>query len=429
MKKWINTIIDYIVVITQISFGISIIPYIIYDNINPFPLAIFLNALLVFFALFLRFGNEIYFKKSILFFPPIFALFTLMVIQIISGVINQNTSSFFSSIILIFNFLVFIIYIVSLFEYNYKKVNYNFDKAFYNTAKPYVHFALLNLVLVLLASLLIVTGYTVPFTNNISDLYINLLGNNVSTGTVYFMPGWISIQTMNERLIGGIGTLSGLTHEPHVFGYLVIPSLFIILSQVKKKSTALIISLIYLLAGIISFSTTTLLVLAILIFIWFFLRRNYLIIPFVFIFYFLVKIFAIDIPIFITIKEYTFNKLFDDTSSMDYSTNKITNIILPKTFFGDGVLLIGNPKEGNAGFFSAIFYIYFYVTIMIEIAKNFFFKTSNKKIFIGFALLYFFLHGFKLSSSVFAMPYTIFFLVLLWLYKAYSKDRILLIDP
>jgi hypothetical protein len=284
-----------------------------------------------------------------------------------------------------------------------------------------VTFAFFNVAIVLLSALLQLTGMLTPFSNNIDNLFTQLLISNTTTGTHYFMPGWLSIQTMNSRLGILLGTLTGWTHEPHVFGYLVFPSLFFILGRLSnKKILASFIIISFAIAGIFSFSVTTFLVVTIIVVVKMLADRRYIIMLAILMIFLGLVIFNYEIGIIKTITDYSLMKVTSNTSSMDYSANHIEDILLPNSILGDGVLLIGSATHKNGGLFTSIFYVLFYASLLIETFKLIF-SRKRESVYVGLAFLYFALHSFKLSSSVFAMPYTFYFLIMMALYKKYSR--------
>lgn len=426
MKRLLNIFIDYFVIITQISFGVSIVPYILYDRVTPFSLSLGINAALVFLLMLVRFGGKFLTSIAIKMSTEMLIVFILLFLQLISGLVREDISGFYISIILTCNFYIFYRYINYLFIYNLKRTNNNFYIAFFNTTEPYIYFAFFNVLSVIIVSILIPLGIISPFSNNIDHLFINLLGNNVSTGTQYFMPGWLSIQTFDPRLgIEFLGTLSGWTHEPHVFAYLVFPSLFFWLAKIKKMQWRVSLVVVYSVSGLISFSTTAFLTILLILLIILVFNKKQAILALILILFFMLS--NIELDIIKGITDYSVNKLTENTSSLDYSANKINDILIPKTLFGNGVLLIGSSNDKNAGFFSSIFYILFYITIFVNIFKKILvdrkYFQNNFVLYIGLAILYFFIHGFKLSSSVFAMPYTILFIALLNIYNDYKHPK------
>ncbi|MBK8946933.1 MAG: hypothetical protein IPM32_16915 [Ignavibacteriae bacterium] len=404
--------------------NMSILPYVIYDNFEPFNLVLLVNGVAMILLIFVRFKGKPKSIKSLFRFVPLKIFFLLLFFQFLSGVVKLDIVYIGAPIIFSFNFIVFLYYILNIFE-QYKIFNKLDFVAFTKGNSFYIIFALFNITIVILSAFLQIFGVLVPFSNSINHLFPNLLISNIVEGsTFYYMPGWLSIQTLDSRLGFIFGTLTGWTHEPHVFAYLVFPSLFLLLAQYyNDKSKSIIIILCFTIAGIFSFSVTALLSITVVLLIKFFVDKNYLIVTTIFLIFLIFSLYSYQMEILDTIWDYTLLKLNYNTSSLEYSTNKISNILFPKSFFGDGVLLLNKSNYKNAGAFASILYLLFYFSLFKSVFKIIFSKLQQNT-YIGFAFLYFILHGLKLSSSVFAMPYTAYFLGIMAVYHVnFTKKR------
>ena len=416
-RKLTNWLIDLLVIVVQISANMTIIPYYIYANFEPFRLVPLVNALLTLILLLMRFRGKIYPIKTIFSYYPLKFFLLLIFFQFLSGISKQEVSYILAPIIFAVNFFVLLIYVNNMYEYNIRNSPTS-NSAFFKSNSIYTSFALLNVGLVLISVIFYITGVLVPFTNSINHLYPQLLGSNIDFGgAYYYMPGHLSIQLPDSRLGFSWGTLSGLTHEPHVFGYLVFPSLFLLLSKYAKNrliSNFLIVT--FAIAGLLSFSVTTFLVISAIFVIKFIGDKAYFKLIVVSTIFFGLSIINFNVEILDSIGKYTYMKISTNTSSIHYTANKIESILYPKTILGDGVMLLGKTtEERNGGFFTSILYILFYISIFVSLFKIIF-SNNRQNSLVGLAFLYFILHGFKLSSSVFAMPYTIYFLTLMAIY-------------
>ncbi|HHX67811.1 MAG TPA: hypothetical protein GX708_07125 [Gallicola sp.] len=287
----------------------------------------------------------------------------------------------------------------------------------YEVNKYYIYFAAFNVLLIYLSILLQSIGLIKPFTNDVSSMYPALLGNNVETGQVYYMPGWISLQQNTIRIFDFIpfGLLLGWTHEPHVLSFLVIPSAFLILAKQNNPNRWSILYLILCgLAFIFAFSVTSTLVLFVSFILFLMVSKPKQKITLGIIFLIFIIIFTVTNLNFSLFYDYIKLKTFENTSSLDYSVNNISKIIFPNSIFGNGVLLLKskNDTQVDAGILSAFFYILLYVSLIIKSLKLIF-KYKQKYLYYGLALIYFILHGLKLSSAVLAYPYMYYFMIIL----------------
>lgn len=424
MKNFVNNIIDFYVIIVQISFKMTIIPYFLFSK---FPynwnLILLLNGLILFGLLFVRFGFKIYSIKRILHFEPMICFFLLLFFQFISGVIKMDLNYIIFPLILIFNFIVFIIYINNLFKFKTNKIKSIIDlkKHYFKLISSYTFFSVFQAFIVVLSGVLILSNLIPLLGNDINHLFSELISSNVDVGTQYYMPGWLSIQTTNIRLDAiNLGTLSGWTHEPHVFTYLIIPAIFFIMAKYQYKSILFKfgICLLFIIASLFSFSVTSIIALSILFLLKQFTSLKFLFVSFITISICVIIINQLEIEIFNNIYDYIYNKLFNDTSSADYTSNKLSQILIPQNVFGDGILLLSLDTIKSAGVVSTLLYLLFYFLLF---KKLFYFIKSNSQFhsLMGMGFMYFFLHGLKVSSSVFAMPITIYMLTILSIYYSY----------
>ncbi|OFY51435.1 MAG: hypothetical protein A2W85_09860 [Bacteroidetes bacterium GWF2_41_31] len=417
MFKKIFSIIDFLVIVIQLSINISIVPYIIlgsFQSNNFIYLIIGLGTLAI---LLIRFKGKIYPFMALLRFPPMTFFFLLLFFQLISFVVELDFYHFGAVIVITFNQVVFLMYINNLFLA--KRNSIDVIASFTNLNLYYVNFALFNVFAVLISILLQLFKIIKPFTNNINDLFPSLLSSNTMSGQHYYMPGWISLQTGESRLGFVFGNLTGWTHEPHVLGYLIFPSLFFLLAKYTNRlNLFIIIIVLFTIVGLISFSVTSFSCLLIIMFFKLLSDKKYITGSIVFLLIFIYSIIILNRDLGETILSYTSDKYTYNTSSAEYSGNKIMNIVIPNSIFGNGILLISEKPDKNAGSFAAIFYLAFYSSLLFK-TMQIIFSNNKRNVYYGFAFLYFILHSLKLSSSIFVMPYTIYFLGLMAIYNKY----------
>jgi hypothetical protein len=414
-------LIDLYVIIVQISFHMTIIPYFIFDGFEPFNLVLLLNSFICVILYFIRFKKKLIFPKEILRKTPFVFLFILLFFQLLSGFSKMEIDYVGVAIVFSINFLVFIIYLKQLFLAKLRLTN-DFNQAFFKFTSYYMYFGLFNVFLVLVSFFLTTIGLISKTSNDISDIFPQLFGNNVSVGAEYYWPGWLSITTQYSRLFSNIGTLSGWAHEPHVFCYLIFPSMFLFLAKYYNNNLVKYLILIsYFLAALLSFSVTSFISILLVFSFNLILDRKFIIPLVLLLFAFYSSNYLNKNPVFNKLIETTERKISpnENTASLDYSTNRISYLINPDSIFGDGILLSSKTEITSGGFFTTVFYILFYVSIFIRIFKI---SIYNKEgLYVGLAFLYFTLHSFKLSSSVFAMPYTIYIITIMCIYELYRN--------
>ena len=416
-------LVDLYVIIVQISFHMSIIPYFIFDGFEPFNLVLLLNAFICVVLYLIRFKKRLIFPNEILRYTPFVFLFILLFFQLLSGFSKMEIDYVGVAIVLSINFLVFIIYLIQLFLAKLHLTN-DFKQAFFKFTSYYMYFGLFNVFLVLASYFLITIGLISRTSNEVSDFFPHLFGNNVSVGAEYYWPGWLSITTQYSRLFADLGTLSGWTHEPHVFCYLIFPSMFLFLAKYHNNILLkYFILIIFFFAALVSFSVTSFLVILFVFSFKLMLDKKFLLTIVLLLFAFYSSNYLNENPVISRLIETTANKIqpTSESGSLNYSTNRINHLISPDSILGDGVLLSSKTKITSGGFFTTVFYILFYVSIFIRIFKI---SIYNKQgLYVGLAFLYFTLHSFKLSSSVFAMPYTIYIITIMFIYELYRNKQ------
>ena len=417
-ESTILRLIDLYVIIVQISFQITIVSYFIFDGFEPFNLVLLLNAFICIILYFIRFKQRMIFPKGILLYPPILVFFILLFFQLLSGINKMELDYIGVGIVYAINFIFFIIYLQQLFLAKCSLTN-DINQSFFKFISYYIYFGIFNVLIVIISAVSLSFNLISKNSNSIDDLFPNLFSNNVLSGTEYFMPGWMSITTQYSRLFSDFGTFTGWTHEPHVFCYLVFPTLFLILAKYHyNKRMKVIILCFYLIAFLLSFSVTSLIVLICILLFYLLIKKKFFTSIIMVALLIICSSYLIENIAINNILSFTTDRLIDDKRSLSASSAGISSILIPETIFGDGVLLATKETIKNAGFFAAIFYVIFYLSIFISILKISI-RKEPKNIYIAMAFLYFTLHSFKLSASVFAMPYTIYILTIMAIYEIY----------
>ena len=427
MKNLFNKLIDFYVIIIQVSIKITIIPYFLYSEFPyNWSLIHLLNGVIISLLLIVRFNFKIYPFKKIFKSGPIICFFLLLFFQFLSGIAKGDFNYIIFPVIISFNFIVFIIYLNNLFLDNVRRITSpnGIISNYFNFSSSYMLFTGFQVVLVVISAILVIGNIIPLFDNNINHLYEELIGDNVRTGTQYFMSGFSSIQTPNIRLDSvGFATFTGWSHEPHVFTYLTIPALFFYLSKYQfQRNIIIIVCLLFLLASLLSFSVTSLLALIVVFVIKLAVKPKSIFFAISLILVTGIVLSQFQFELLADIFNYTFNKLFDDTSSAEYSSSRIIQILIPRTVFGDGVLLLSMDSVKSAGLFTSIIYFTFYFLIFKQ-SFNVIKSKNEAHSFVGMGIMYFFLHGLKLTSAVFAMPYTIYMLTIFSIFNIYVYNH------
>lgn len=427
LKNIKNYFLDFFIIVFQSTFHITIVPYVVLGSLQNSQFVFLYMAIITILLAIVRFGKRMTFSLKIVSFFPMKMFIVLLVLQLISTFAQMNLIHFGAVCIIIFNFLIFYFYLNNMYlEYKRESVNI-IDK--FNLF--FCCFTVLNVLLVILAAVLMSNKFIAPFTNQIDDLFPALLGDNVEIGTAYYMPGWLSVQTPDQRLnVGNLGSLYGWSFEPHTFCYLIIPAMFFILGCAKiSYKIKIILSGLFVTAFLFSFSVTALisliLVLCVVAIIDFFKRgRVYflLLVGILFVFMYL------ELDIVMDMYQYFLLKTVVATHNVDYSLERLQAILVPKTILGDGVMLLSNSIEEitsrNAGIFSAFFYLMFYGSLILFSIKLIM-SNERQRAFYGCGCLYFLLHSFKLTASVFSMPYTLYIIMLMHVLKdSYTPEQV-----
>lgn len=360
-------------------------------------------------------------RSEILSFSPIKFIIILLSLQICISFFHFSIKHVGASLLFLVNNIVFAVFIYSLLRNDLSK-----------SQRGYKFFGLYNILIVFLTFVLIELSIVAPFSNDVSGMF-DIFAGNVENGAVYYWPSWLSIQTADPRVVPNMGTLMGLTFEPHVFCFLFVPAFFFILADLKNRRS-LALSLVFVAIGIValllSFSVTSFLALG---FVMMFNtikeimhNRNYKYLFGLFIVGVIVLIYR-DVLIESFVNEYVQNKLVENTGSLDYSSERFSALVLPTTLFGNGIMMypfgdvtyeLNDFSSLDVGAINTLFYVLFIISFFYYSVKLVFTKSSVSSL-AGCGILYFFFHSFKLTNSVLVMPCTIYILCILY---AYLKD-------
>lgn len=402
---------DFAVIILQISRGLTIIGS-GFDDILPIPYGIGWLCFMT-LAYFIRFGTQSNYMQEKE--KGIFKLFFIIYFfDILQSLFLGNSSGFVRIITLLYLYF-FLKYLFALYK------DGGFDISV--ITRPYVGLSLYNVGVVLLSAILILMGVISPTSNQLSSN--SLLYDNVVNGrTEYFFPGYLSVCTLNSRVLidFGIPMLTGLSHEPHVFCMLILPSLFLLFGKRSSMLVKIGILLSYLLVMVVATSTTAFLCFSVVIIIeeiWSMLiGKNSKFQAFV----------IIGIIVFVVIKGQLVSNLIVEmmverttagsasSGSMDYSAATLEYVVTPDSFFGSGNLPGGVGKKvlnSQIGFVTCILDLALYTWMLIMVFRNITSKNKYKH-YVGMAVLYFSIHLLKLSYAIITYPFFLFMLFVIW---------------
>ena len=404
-------ILDLIVVVVNLTYHLSILGCFTIDLFpGDFP---YLKLTVPLFLIYLfRFGAKFSFISQIIKRRYLSLWILFFIFEAFQAIIVSGTIGFFLNIV----------YYVLMWEYLYGIYKENNTLNRYDRlCIPLECYTVYNCVVVFAAALLIFTGVLDMFDNPVSDVFNIFRENHENNHTDYYFPGHLSICVPSTHILAflGIPMLEGLSYEPHVLSYSIIPAWFLLQSSIKDKAPIYkYLSYFLLLTTIcISTSATAVICLFITIFfdtIWFCTRKGD-IRPLVIIVLLILLISMFLAPLYEELNEYMTNKIGKEDGSRDYSENNLKYILYASGVLGRGIVnnhsgyeLIGD----NIGYISSLFIISLYIISVYKSIKLILSADYNMH-YVGLACLYFWLHSLKLGVQAFSYPYFLFFIFIL----------------
>ena len=350
-----------------------------------------------------RFGLCFQFKK-LMTRSFILVVFLLIYFFDIFQAIFADPLSSLARLFCAINMFLFMAYVYNLIIYS----NDNRISAIQKISRPYIYFALYNVVIVILAAFLIGAGIISATDNEIAVNSITRV--DVEAGQVYYFPKYISIVTSNSRLFSlqGIPMVTGLSHEPHVLNYFLIPSFFILLSINKFQKYKFLVYGVMFITLLFATSTTVLVCLGLMFVIdsiWSIIinRKLVNIIPMVLLVAVILYFGGTALEL---LQSEFIRKTVQDTDSMGYSQNILEYLLSPETLFGEG----NAPRQfgytmttGNVGFVTFILDVSFFISILFCSLKLVFNRDSSIH-YLGLASLYCILHTLKVPILFYSYP-------------------------
>lgn len=393
-------LIDYIVIIIQFGYHLSILSSFV---MMPYHIGIVAFMLLAYLIRFKRMVDPFKFIFSSRLFVIFLIICLFDIVQFLVTDIGLGLGKFVMTI----NFIVFANYLNEL--YNSLPINKKDE-----VLKPFVVYGVYNVIAIVIAAILIFLGV---LSANSNPVAFSLMEDNLSNGSNYFFPGYLSIAIDVNRVLANIPVLTGLSHEPHVICFLVLPVVFLLIGKVKSLYGRFVI---YALTGVIlvvSMSTTAIFSFIIVLFvelIWSFGRTgkvsNIILLALVL---FLSATYFIEV--LTDTQLFMMNKIDTDTGSLNYSENLLKYVVTPKGFLGTGNKGVGNFFEGadsQIGFVTSFLDVLFYILIAVKTIKMVY-SRDNITHYVGMACMYFAIHLLKVSFLVFNYPYLVFIMFII----------------
>ena len=413
MNKRVSAkILDWVFIIINVTSSFSIIGVLLFDRI---PIPVFVSQFVLnLFMYLLRWKPTFPFLSQV---PRSFLLSVFFLIYFFDIIQNIfiNPPFALARIVVFFNIFLFLNYLFNL----YKRPNES--GGFITVSEPYCAYCVYNVAVVVIAGALIFMGLLNPESNLIVSN--SLMADNLAEGQSVYWPGHLSIAIGNSRLLGAWGipvTLTGLSHEPHVLNFLILPSLFFIKAYKKYDKWFWPLIALYVFSLFMSFSTTALgaLLVAVFIdFIWQIVvkRKNG---------FFLVIILSALVLIWINnrigiislIHDEIVRKTVDQTGSLEYSSSMLKYIVTPSTLLGTGNIPPSktNLSSLSIGFVSSILDILFYIALVVNALKLVYSKDVSKH-FIGIGCAYMLIHMLKVNILAFNYCYLAFIVFILYM--------------
>ena len=420
VSPW-KKILDFGVVMVSSVAMISLVRFITYDIIPlPYGLGAFLFLLVAFIV---RFKGK---TKPITYFTnnrSVLALLFLFVWEIAQGVLfSDNMGQPVTVLFFIGSGFISVHYLNNLIHET-ESIDY--------ILKLFCIYAFYNIAAIMLSGILMITGVLSP-TSNPMEINAMIKDNVLNNGVSYYFPGYLSVVSTttnlesNIRLTSFIGLpiFNGLSHEPHVLAYAIVPGLLLSLYAYRTKKSITYLVFASLLA-LIFFSTsmtaiasiTTVFIMHIL---WMIVigrnkRSGILFILFIILFFVVIS----GTEFFSNFMDFVTLRTDVDDGSSKASQNALSYIYQPKQLLGSGIFAgFFAASNQQVGYISSFLIILFYLFFVVMAIKNIMSKDGLCHT-VGLAVLYYALHSLKMGVSMFVYPMLIFFVFLL----AYTERK------
>lgn len=407
--------IDWLVIILNVSYHLTMVKVYTFDllPLQPFITLLFFTAICYIFR-FKSASLKISRKQNLI----LIVFFSIYFFDVLQCMVWEPLSALLRLITAI-EIFIFLAYLYQLWN-----INESYADNVSRITKPYVYFCLYNVAVVLIVAFLSFSGIINPESNPIGPNSLTKV--DAESGQIYYFPYYLSLTTSSFRILGSMGLpmITGLTHEPHVFCFLVLPSLFLILAYREWGNIKYAIYFVYFLVFIINFSTTALMALSAVLFtemMWLITkkRRMSAIIPAVVV----IALFVMYAGEIIDLmSDEVVRKTVDSTSSMEYSTRMLKYMISPHFILGSGNMPHDLQHNANADIglitflLDAVLVLYIvYTAVKMTLSRN------ERVHYIGMACMYLLIHSTKTNMLNFNYPYFALFMFVMAVFFSYTK--------
>ena len=416
--------IDYVIIILEAVYFLSVLPSFTIDVILPLPHASNLAFLMVLFY-FIRFKGSFLLLRNIGKYPLIIIYLIIVFFDTLQNLIMHFSTGLVVAVFFV-NVFFFLEYLYSLSEECHKK-----NQPTVTALSPYKVYSYYNVFVIIFTAILVilglltVTAYPMP--------KIDIIADNVAAGQTYYFPGYLSVATQTNRIFEKdiIPMLTGLSHEPHILALLIVPSFFLSFTKNNKPLNKVILYISYLLVIVIGQSVTAIgfFLLAIAFeFIWLFVvRKNYSSVIVLALMALLIVFKAGSILDGITamMMEKAGGDAISGEGSFGYTMQMLNYVISSTSLIGYGNYPTGAGFElmsCSPGYITGLLDILFFILFVIKLVRLLTSKIPYYH-YIGLACLYFALHSLKVSFLIFHYPIMTLFLFLLAVTDKEHKEK------
>lgn len=407
---------DYLVIILEISYNLSILKVITFDVINiPINIGLVLFMIICFFIRFKNYNGIDKYLGSYIFK----GLILLYLVDVFQSIILGRLDGF-GHLVYLINSFFFFCYLCKLYIGTGENLSV--------CLKPYYLYCYYNVFVILLAVLLIGIGAISATSNLMAEN--SLISTHTDLGGEHYFPGYLSLSTQDARILADydIPMLTGLSHEPHVLNYLIIPCFFFVQSYIKSFFVKVLNYFLFGSILVVAMSSTAIICFLITIIIdsvySIIISKNkgslFALIAIVI----LIIVFGSNLVELIQ-QEVVAKATSDNSQSLGFTSAMLYYIVTPSGLFGYGNL---PPEFGykissfNIGIITSIMDLVFYGTVLFLTFKLIFTK-DNATHYIALGIMYFLLHNLKVNIMCVSYPYFIFIVSILVIISTNSKTK------
>lgn len=423
---------DCIVILFQLCCNLSLVHAFVFDII-PLSTGNVNLTLFMLFAYLLRFGPRFRFISQIRKNNQLIFLWIIVLLwEVLQGTLFFMEPYAMKGGIMLIDYIFFMEYLYGLVKEKYTK------DGLFDISRVYCFYDAYSVLIVCISAILFSVGFFDPGSNPIP--VNSLTRGNVAEGgiNVYTFPGYLSVAVPEARLLDAfnIPMLSGLSHEPHVYHYSILPAFFLLWYYLNKKGKKVLFYILLFLTIVSLFvatSATSLLVFPVVMalhVIWEFYQKRQ-ITRIIFFVLFCILIYYLVFPMIgDTLNKMALlleGKLSDTGGSKDYSAVVLRYFITPNSLIGHGIYgklgLDVLKDDVGVGLISSFLVVGAYLVTVLK-AIMCVFSSNQTKHFIGLSCLYFLMHTLKVGSLTFRYPLFIFIIFILSMSTFFANQEI-----